>query len=111
LGINLSTPPDALHAILLGHGNLLLNVCARFGKEQEEKNKKDDGEEEEEQDSEDEDEKWQHEKRRVFLENCRFWKLVLQLKYYRTRTHFHSGYLSKAGNGDDNTNGKSKLMR
>jgi len=51
LGINISTPPEALHAILLGHGTCLLNAFARLEKEkkeQKEKKKKDDGEEEEE---------------------------------------------------------------
>jgi len=28
LGINISTPPEALHAILLGHGTHLLNAFA-----------------------------------------------------------------------------------
>jgi len=33
LGINISTPPEALHAILLGHGTCLLNAFARLEKE------------------------------------------------------------------------------
>jgi len=57
LGIKISTPLEALHAILLGHGTHLLNAFARLEKEQREKKKKNDGEEEEEQDSEEEDKK------------------------------------------------------
>jgi len=34
LGIIISTPPEALHAILLGHGTHLLNAFARLQKEQ-----------------------------------------------------------------------------
>ena len=30
LGINISTPPEVLHAILLGHGTRLLNAFARL---------------------------------------------------------------------------------
>ena len=71
LGINISTPPEALHAILLGHGTCLLNAFATLEKEQKEKKKKDDGEEEEEQDSEEEDEEKPSEKKKrknfVFL--------------------------------------------
>jgi len=29
----------------------------------------------------------------------------------KTRTHFCSGYLTKAGKGDDNTTERNKLMR
>jgi len=46
LGINISTPPEALHAILLGHGTCLLNAFARLEKEkkeQKEQKKKGDG--------------------------------------------------------------------
>jgi len=59
LGINISTPPEALHAILLVHGTCLLNAFARLEKEkkeQKQKKKKDDGEEEEEENIEEEDE-------------------------------------------------------
>jgi len=55
LGINISTPPEALHAILLGHGTRLLNAFARLEKEQKEqkeKKKKDDAEEDVEDDDE-----------------------------------------------------------
>jgi len=45
IGNQISTPPKALHAILLGHGTHLLNAFARLEKEQKEKKKKDDGEE------------------------------------------------------------------
>ena len=40
LGINISTPPEALHAILLGHGTHLLNAFARLEKEQKERKRK-----------------------------------------------------------------------
>ena len=66
LGIKISTPPEALHAILLGHGTHL-NAFARLEKEQKEqteKKKKDDGEEEEEEDIEEEDEEKPAEKKR-----------------------------------------------
>jgi len=58
LGINISTPPEALHAILLGHGTCLLNAFARLEKEkkeQKQKKTKDDEEEDEEEDVEDDD--------------------------------------------------------
>jgi len=42
LGINISTPPEALNAILLGHGIHLLNAFAILEKEQKEKKQKDD---------------------------------------------------------------------
>jgi len=79
LGIKISTPPEALHAILLGHGTHLLNAFARLEKEQKEqkeKKKKDDGEEEEEQDSEEEDEEMPSEKKKknfVFKEKLENW--------------------------------------
>jgi len=77
LGINISTPPEALHAILLGHGTHLLNAFARLEKEQKEKKKKDDGEEEEDQDSEEEEEEKPSEKKKrknfVFQENLENW--------------------------------------
>jgi len=74
LGINILTPPEALHAILLGHGTHLLNAFARLEKEQKEKKKKDDGEEEEEQDSEEEDEEKPSEKQRKNFIFRRIWK-------------------------------------
>jgi len=43
LGINISIPPEVLHAILLGHDTHLLNAFARLEKEQRERKKKDDG--------------------------------------------------------------------
>jgi len=68
LGINISTPPEALHAILLGHGSThLLNAFARLEKEKKEqkpKKKKDDEEEDEEEDSEDDDEEKPTEKKK-----------------------------------------------
>ena len=76
LGINISTPPVAMHAILLGHGTHLLNVFARLEKEQKEKKKKDDGEEEEEQDSEEEDEEKPAEKKKRKIFSGEFGKLV-----------------------------------
>jgi len=36
LGINIPTPPEALHVISLGHGTHLLNTFARLEKEQKE---------------------------------------------------------------------------
>jgi len=67
LGINISTPPETLHAILLGYGTHLLNASARL------KN----GEDVEEQDSEEEDEEKPSEKKKrkknVFLENLENW--------------------------------------
>jgi len=80
LGINISTPPEALHDILLGHGTPLFNVFARFENEQKEKEKKEEGGKEQEQDSEEEDEEKPPEKKRknfVFQENLENW---LQLK-------------------------------
>jgi len=67
VGINSSTPPEALHAILLGHGTRLLNAFPRLEKEQKkqkEKKKKDEDEEEEEEDIEQEDEEKQQKRRR-----------------------------------------------
>jgi len=40
LGINISTPPESLHAILLGHGTRLLNAFARLEKEKKEQKPK-----------------------------------------------------------------------
>jgi len=58
LGINISSPPEALHAILLGHGTRLLNAFARVesikSKEQE---IQEDAEEEILEEEEDEDKK------------------------------------------------------
>jgi len=45
LGINISTPPEALHANLFGHGICLLNVF----REQKEKKNNQDKEQEQEQ--------------------------------------------------------------
>jgi len=62
-----STSPEALHAILLGHGTGLLNAFARLEKEkkeQKQKKKKDDEEEDEEEDIEDDDEEKPAEKKR-----------------------------------------------
>jgi len=72
LGINISTPPEALHAILLGHGTRLLNAFARLEKEkkeQKQKKKKDDEEEDEEEDVEDDDEEKlaEKKKRKIFV--------------------------------------------
>jgi len=67
LGINISTPPEAFHAILLGHGTCLLNAFARLEKEQKEqkeKKKKDDGDGEEEEDLKREMKKNQQKRRR-----------------------------------------------
>jgi len=114
-----------LHAILLGHGTCLLNAFARLEKEQKEqkeKKKKNDGEEEEEQDTEEEDEEKPSEKkkRKYFVFTGDFGKQVftvmLNVGYWlgqqsdpdKTRTHFCSGYLPKAGKGDDNTTGKKQ---
>jgi len=125
LGINISTPPEALHAILLGHGTRLLNAFARLEKEKKEKKpeKKKDGEEEnEEEDIEDDDEDKPAEKkkRKKFVFTVDFGKKVftemLDVGYWlgkqsdpdKTRTHFRSGYLPKAGKGDDNTTGKKQ---
>jgi len=47
LGINISTPPEALHAILLGHGTRLLNAFARLEKEK--KDVEEDSEDEEDE--------------------------------------------------------------
>jgi len=47
LGINISTSPETLHAILIGHGTCLLHAFERLEKEQKKKKKKDEGEEEE----------------------------------------------------------------
>ncbi len=64
-----------------------------------------------------------HQKRRERIFSGEFRKLVatemLDVGYWlgkqsdphMTRTHFLSGYLPKAGKGDDSTTGKSKLMR
>jgi len=128
LGINISTPPKALHAILLGHGTHLLNAFARLEKEQKEqkeKKKKNDGEEDEEQDTEEEDEEKPSQKKKWknFVFTGEFGKQVstemLDVGFWlgkqpdpdKTRTHFHSGYLPKAGKGDDNTTEKSYEMR
>jgi len=125
LGINISTPPDALHAILLGHGTHLLNAFARLEKEQKEKKRKDDREKVDEEDSEEEDEEKPSEKkkRKNFVFSGEFKKLVfteiLDVGFWlgkqsdpdKTRTHFCSGFLPKAGKGDDNTTEKNKLMR
>ena len=80
LGINVSTPPEALHGILLGHGTHLLNAFARLEKEQKEQKekKKDVGEEEEEQDTEEEDEENPAEKKKRKICFYRgFWKTSL----------------------------------
>jgi len=125
LGINISTPPEALHAILLGHGTHLLNAFARLEKEkkeQKQKKKKDDEEEDEEEDVEDDDEEKlaEKKKRKNFVFTGDFGKQVftemLDVGYGlgkqsdpdKTRAHFHSGYLPKAGKGDDNTTGKKQ---
>jgi len=81
LGINISTPPEALHAILPGHGTHLLNAFARLEKEkkeQKEKKKKHDEEEDEEEDIEDDDEDKPAEKkeRKNYVFTGEFGKLV-----------------------------------
>jgi len=110
------------------HGTCLLNAFARLEKEQKEqkeKKKKDDEEEDEEEDIEEDDEEKPAEKkkRKNFVFTGDFGKQVftemLDVGYWlrkqsdpvKTRTHFCSGYLPKAGKGDDNTTGKKKLMR
>jgi len=80
LGINISTPPVDLHAILLRHGTRLLNALARLVKEQKEQKEKgkNDGEEEEEGDIEEEDEEKPAEKkkRKNFVSTGDFGKQV-----------------------------------
>jgi len=78
LGINISTNPEALHAILLGHGTHLLNAFARLEKEQKQKKKKKDVEEEEELDTDEEDEEkpTEKKKRKNFVFTGDFGKLV-----------------------------------
>jgi len=115
-----------LHAILLGRDTCLLNAFARLEKEQKEqkeKKKTDDREEEEEQDTEEEDEEKPAKKKmrkncvftgdflkQVFTEmlDDGYW-LGKQSDLDKTRTHFCSGYLPKAGKGDNTT--EKKLMR
>jgi len=80
LGINISTPPEALHAILLGHGTHLLNAFARLETEQ----KKDEEEDIEEDDEEKPAEKKKRKNfdftgdfgKQVFTEMFRCWLLV-----------------------------------
>jgi len=112
LGINISTPPEALHAIVLGHGTHLLNAFARLEKEkkeQKQKKKKNDEEEDEEEDIEEDDEEQPSEKkkRKNFVFTGDFEKVfteMLDVGYWlgkqsdpdKTRTHFHSGYLPKS---------------
>jgi len=105
LGINISTPSEALHAILPGHGTRLLNVFARLEKEkkeQKQKKKKNDEEEDEEDDIEEDDEEQPSEKkkRKNFVFTGEFGKKVfikmLEVGYWlgkqsdpdKTRTHF-----------------------
>jgi len=81
LGINISTPPEALHAILLGHGTRLLNAFARLEKEkkeQKQKKKKNDEEEDEEEDIEEDDEEkpTEKKKRKIFVFTGDFGKKV-----------------------------------
>jgi hypothetical protein len=66
LGINISTPPEALHAILLGHGTRLLNAFARLEQEKKDTKKKQNKEKDEDEESgeEDEDEKKKRRKRK-----------------------------------------------
>jgi len=121
LGVNISTPPEALHAILLGHGTRLLNAFARLEKGEKEPRRMKDKEEEENEESEEEDEdKTEKKKRKNFVFTGKFGKLVftemLDVGYWlgkqsdpdKTRTYFKSGYLPKAGKGDDNTTGKKQ---
>jgi len=123
-GINISTPPEALHAILLGHGTCLLNSFARLEKEKKEQKEK-------------KRKMMEKKKRKMILKRKmkqtqqkrrRGKNLLLQgimkkvftekldVGYWlgkpsdpdKTRAHFHSGYLPKAGKGDDNTTGKKQ---
>jgi len=64
LGINISTPPEALHAILPGHGTRLLNAFARLEKEKKEQKQKKKKEEEEEDEEEDIEE--EHEEKSIY---------------------------------------------
>jgi len=71
LGLNISTPPEALHAILLGRGTHLSNAFARLETEREEKNNE--GEEEKEQDSEDEEEEEKLAEKKKRKNICFYW--------------------------------------
>ena len=93
LGVNISTPPEALHAIVLGHGTHLLNAFARLEKEK--KDVDDDSE-----DEEDEEKESAKKKRKNYVFTGEFGKKVysemLEVGYWlgkqsdpdKTRTHF-----------------------
>ena len=104
LGINISTPPEVLHAILLGHGTRLLNAFARLQQIKSPKKQA---------------ETVDKEPRKAFvfsgqfgsqveveLKNVGFW-LTRQSDPDRTRTHFPSGYMPNASKKDDNTTEKT----
>jgi len=122
LGINISSPPEALHAMLLGHGTRLLNAFARVenikSKEQE---IQEDAEEESLEEEKDEDKKQKpNNKRKAYVLTGSFRAFVdVELKkmgYWlnkqsdpdKIQKHFRSGYLPKVNKSDDNTTGKKQ---